>query len=220
MTHRTLRRQSLPAHNPDESGRDPLASTVNLSAAEKRLLLDIARESIRSQGSLCPETLKRIPTSGPLCDAHSVFVTLRKLGKLRGCIGHVAEDHPLWQSTLNVARQSASSDPRFEAVEPAELDNLSIEISVLSTMAPVSSWEDIHIGKDGLLVEGRGRRGLLLPQVASDRDWTAETFLSETCRKAGLAPDCWKADGDVRISRFQALVFSDSETTPNHIQED
>lgn len=149
-----------------------------------------------------------MPLTSRLCEPHAAFVTLHKHGKLRGCIGHLAADNPLYQTVARMACEAAFHDPRFEPVVPEEFSDLEIEISVLTPPAPLESAEDIVIGRDGLIVEGEGRRGLLLPQVAVGRGWDARIFLEQTCRKAGLDSKAW-TQPSIRVYRFTAFVFGE-----------
>lgn len=146
------------------------------------------------------------------------FVTVQKFpGKeLRGCIGIPEPVYTLRQAILNSAVDAVLSDPRFEPVDESELEVLLFELSVLSPpelITPKSQWElpgDVVIGKHGLIVE-RGRfRGLLLPQVAVDENWSAEEFLGMTCWKAGMPEDSWH-DPRVRVFRFEGEVFGEDE---------
>jgi AmmeMemoRadiSam system protein A len=183
---------------------------TDLSSADKRLLFDIVRESIRTEGECLEACRRKISPSSPLMEKQSVFVTLTRGGKLRGCIGHLRTDWPLWEVAGRMGCQAAYMDPRFDPVSPDEMPDLEIEISILTSAQPVGSLEEIEAGRDGLIVEGNGRRGLLLPQVAVHRGWDKTTFLEQTCLKAGLAPDAWKSDS-VQISRFQAVVLNERE---------
>ncbi|MFW6384752.1 MAG: AmmeMemoRadiSam system protein A [Halodesulfurarchaeum sp.] len=145
------------------------------------------------------------------------FVTLEKAGELRGCIGRPRPEQSAISALREAAVEAATSDPRFPPVAPAELESITVEISVLTPPEPIDVAnpdrypEAIEVGRDGLIVAGNNRVGLLLPQVATDRDWEAATFLRQACLKAGLPRDSWRAE-DVRIERFGAQVFA--ERTP------
>ena len=140
------------------------------------------------------------------------FVTLHKHGELRGCIGHIEPDEPLGRVVPRCAVAAASTDPRFPPVSLAEIPELEIEVSLLGPLEPITGPADIIIGRHGLVVERDRHRGLLLPQVATEWKWDAQTFLAQTCHKAGLSPDAWKRLA--KIWRFEAEVFS--ETQPPH----
>ncbi|HNR39075.1 MAG TPA: AmmeMemoRadiSam system protein A [Acidobacteriota bacterium] len=137
------------------------------------------------------------------------FVTLKRGGELRGCIGYVEAVKPLWETIADCTVSAASHDPRFPPVAPDELAAIIIEISVLSPMRDVADPADIAVGRDGLLISTGFRRGLLLPQVATEYGWDREEFLRHTCRKAGLPDDAWRKGA--RIQAFTADVFGESE---------
>jgi AmmeMemoRadiSam system protein A len=146
------------------------------------------------------------PAPGVLSEPRGAFVTLRTGGRLRGCLGLVEGVRPLWETVRDMAANAASSDPRFPSVDAAELHDLDIEISVLSPLFPLEDPEDVTVGTHGLCICKGMRSGLLLPQVAEEEGWDRETFLDQTCWKAGLAPGCWK-ERDTEILGFTADVF-------------
>lgn len=179
-----------------------------LSTEEKKLLLKIARESILSYLKMGEVTKIEVPEN--LKAPGAAFVTLKSHGRLRGCIGHTVAVKPLHETVSYCGIQAAVNDPRFEPVRVDELDDLEIEISVLTPLQEVSSLDEIEVGRDGLLIS-RGRyRGLLLPQVPTEQGWNKAQFLAHTCRKAGLPVDAYKSP-DVTIQKFQAVIFSESE---------
>jgi len=184
-----------------------------LSLEEGTLLVKTARKTIETylrDGRILPRP--RVPSK--LLEPRGVFVTLTKQGELRGCIGHPLPTMPLIDALIDSAISAATRDPRFPPVTPEELAEIEIEVSVLSkpetvkVSHPKEYPRHIEIGRDGLIVEGMGCAGLLLPQVAVEYGWDAEEFLSNACMKAGLMPDCWLEKG-VRISKFSAQVFSE-----------
>lgn len=146
-----------------------------------------------------------------------VFVTLSEYpsGALRGCIGFPRAVYPLRVAIPRAAQAAATEDPRFPAVRSSELGRLTVEVSLLTEPEPIpgpkdSTWTDsVRVGTDGLIVEGYGQSGLLLPQVATEQEWNGEQFLRETCRKAGLEGSAWHAPA-VRVYRFQAEIFGES----------
>lgn len=150
-----------------------------------------------------------LPESLVLKNNGAAFVTLKRNGRLRGCIGHVLARMPLYQCIHEVARAAAISDTRFAPVSPSELDELSYEISILTNPTPISP-EDVVVGRDGLIISRQGYSGLLLPQVPIEWGWDKEQFLGHTCQKAGLPLDCWKHEGTV-IKAFQAIVFDEDD---------
>jgi MEMO1 family protein len=140
--------------------------------------------------------------------SRGVFVTLKKSGFLRGCIGYVTGMKPLVLAVLDNSYNAAFKDPRFEPLAAGELKEIVIEISVLTVPQEVRSVDEIQVGRDGLIVERGSNRGLLLPQVATEQGWDRNTFLDQTCYKAGLRPGAWK-DADTRMLRFRAEVFGE-----------
>jgi AmmeMemoRadiSam system protein A len=133
-------------------------------------------------------------------------VTLKKNGRLRGCIGHIVGRQSLADTVCEMAQAAAFEDPRFPPLSPSELDELEIEISAMTPLKEIDTVEEIQVGTHGLYIVNGGRSGLLLPQVAAEYGWDCRTFLEQTCRKAGLPQDAWKASG-TRIFTFTADVF-------------
>jgi len=177
-----------------------------LSDEERRTLLELARQAI--QESVCRECIPEIPRStGAVAERSGAFVTLRIGGRLRGCIGQVSPKTSLAETVVQCAVLAARADERFSPVVPEEVPQLEIEISVLTEPVPAKP-EEIEIGRHGILIAQGGRRGVLLPQVASERGWDRQRFLEETCRKADLPLDAW-ADPSVQLYVFTAEVFSE-----------
>jgi hypothetical protein len=174
---------------------------------DRRLLLRIAREAIVAH--VCAVLASSVD-EGDLAQRRSgAFVSLHKQGRLRGCIGHIEADEPLPRLIARCAVAACSSDPRFPPVLVSELSLLSIELSLLGPLEPISGPADIEIGRHGLVVEKRWFRGLMLPQVAQEWSWGCEQFLAQTCHKAGLPGDAWKQGA--KLWRFEAEVFSEPE---------
>ena len=176
-----------------------------LTSEQRRALLELARSSIASQvagvGAVAPGTLE-------LPDASGVFVTIKRRGQLRGCLGTLQNRAGLAAEIVRCAADSASEDPRFPPVSCDELPELSLEISVLGPLESIDARPDAFtIGVHGLVAEQGFRRGLLLPQVATEWGWDSEQFLRQTCVKAGLPPDAWRHGA--RFYRFAAEVFGD-----------
>ncbi|HEV2317682.1 MAG TPA: TIGR00296 family protein [Thermoplasmata archaeon] len=152
-------------------------------------------------------------------ERRGVFVTLEQFpsGDLRGCVGFPVPVLPLREGIPQAAIAAAREDPRFPPVTARELPRLTVEVSLLSVPEPVAAAdrdrlpEMIRVGRDGLIVDGFGSSGLLLPQVAPDQGWNARQFLEGTCEKAGLPPDAWRSP-EVRIRRFESDVYG--ERTP------
>ncbi len=180
---------------------------MNLTSADKELLLKVARDSIAAH--LEDRTAPAATGEGPvLCQPRGAFVSLHRRGSLRGCIGYIEAVAPLLQTVREMAAAAAFHDPRFRPLQKEELADLEIEISVLSPLRLIKNIEEIEVGKHGLYMVRRSNRGLLLPQVATECRWDRKTFLEQTCCKAGLPPDAWK-DGDTQIYIFTAEIFSD-----------
>ncbi|HEU5250625.1 MAG TPA: AmmeMemoRadiSam system protein A [Thermoanaerobaculia bacterium] len=182
----------------------------SLSVETRRQLLELARGTLAAyfRGEPPPRLgSDRAETFG---QARALFVTLRRGGQLRGCIGTLAPEGDLARTVPRFALRAAFEDPRFPGLTPEELPECTIEISVLTPPLPVESPEEIVVGRDGLIIEFRGRRGLLLPQVATEWGFDRVTFLAEVSRKAGLPPDAWRLP-DARLWSFQAEVFAEGK---------
>jgi AmmeMemoRadiSam system protein A len=176
-----------------------------LQDSERQAILAAARSAIRDALLGLPPA--PAPASGVFARRAGVFVSLHNHGDLRGCIGHPEGDRPLGEVLPRCAVSAAQGDPRFDSVTSGELDEVDIEVSVLGEIEPVSKAEDIEIGRHGLVAEQGWRRGLLLPQVATEQRWDRETFIRQTCLKAGLKPDAVKHGA--RLFRFEAEVFGE-----------
>ena len=175
-----------------------------LTDAQRKTLLDLARASVIA-GVTGGHPLD--PGRLDLPDASGVFVTIKRRGELRGCLGTLDNRHGLAGEVARCARDSATEDPRFPPVSIDEVDELTLEISVLGPLEEIEPRPDAFaIGEHGLVVEDGVHRGLLLPQVATERNWTPEQFLRHSCLKAGLPPDAWR---HARVFRFAAEVFGD-----------
>ena len=186
----------------------PLASAdvpgaLELSAQDRRQLLGIARASIEAR--LSGVTFTPAAVSALLAAPSGVFVTLRNSQTLRGCIGFPFACDPLYRAVSDASVGAAFQDPRFPPVTPRELEELTISISVLSPLFTVTP-DQIELGVHGLMVTLGPARGLMLPQVAVEHGWTVFEFLENTCAKAGLAREEWKA---AQVDAFTAQTFSD-----------
>ena len=182
---------------------------MELTREQKTRLLTVARESIE-YFLLNGSPKKWSNDDAVLADPRGAFVTLKKYGELRGCIGQVEAVTPLLETVASCAVSSAVRDPRFLPVDITELPDLHIEISVLTKPAPVEDLESIVVGQDGLIINKGPYKGLLLPQVPVEQGWDREEFLRYLCRKAGLGPEEYKTGAT--ILRFQALVFGENES--------
>ncbi len=177
-----------------------------LTTKQKGKLLALARGSVEAH--VRGKKLPPLPKDAVLKREGAAFVTLRKKGELRGCIGQIIATGPLDQAVQKMAVAASSNDPRFSPVRLDELGDLSVEVSVLTPPEPLPDPRAVRLGTDGLIVEKRMHRGVLLPQVPTEQGWTKHEYLAGICRKAGLPPACWK---DARLERFQAIVFGEHE---------
>ncbi len=178
----------------------------SLDNREKLLLLELARRAIVA-AVIDGQSVGESPTELVALQCAGAFVTLRRNGRLRGCIGQIAAKQPATELVAYSARAAALEDPRFEPVRADELQTIEIEISILSPPETVTP-EQIEVGRHGLIVSRGFERGVLLPQVATEYRWDRLRFLEETCAKAGLGRDAW-ADPQTQILAFTATVFSE-----------
>ncbi|MCE5241585.1 MAG: AmmeMemoRadiSam system protein B [Syntrophobacteraceae bacterium] len=176
-----------------------------LSAGEKALLHRIAKEAVEA-GCRGVKPAKDYVIPPRLKEPRGAFVTIQKNGRLRGCIGYIVAVRPLAEAISEMAAAAAFNDPRFSPVTEDELKDLSYEISVLTPLRRVENVEEIRVGTHGIYIKRGGAAGLLLPQVATEYGWDRETFLEQTCLKAGLPRDAWK-DGETEIHIFSAEIF-------------
>lgn len=182
---------------------------MGLSNDEKATLLDIVKKTVA--GKVNNKSIPKITVnSETLQEKRGAFVTLKKRGHLRGCIGYIKAVKPLWETVQEMAIAAAFHDPRFPSLQSDELRDLSFEISVLSPLQRVKNIGDIEVGKHGLYIVRGYNSGLLLPQVAIEYGWEKEEFLRETCYKAGLPPQAWQ-DEETEIYIFSADYFSDTD---------
>jgi AmmeMemoRadiSam system protein A len=174
---------------------------------QTRALVALAREAVKGAAGGAREV---VAVTGALPQASGVFVTIKRGGRLRGCIGTLQCRRALTEEIEHVAVSAAREDPRFPPLQASELHDIEIEVSVLGALEPIDPHDpaSFAIGRHGLVVEQGHRRGLLLPQVATEWGWDRETFLSQTCVKAGLPPDAWRHGA--AVFRFDAIVFGES----------
>ena len=180
------------------------APEFKLSAEEKKELLRLARSSvnlfIREEKVINYDTQSSI-----LLSKKGAFVTLKKEGHLRGCIGYIEPVLPLYQTIIRASIFAACRDPRFPPVSSDELEKLEIEISVLTPLKKIQNPRLVEVGKHGLVISKGNKKGLLLPQVPVENRWSRETFLRQACLKAGLPENAWKTGAEIFI--FEAVVF-------------
>lgn len=189
-----------------ETGAGPL----ELAVEEQCLLLRVTRELVAAAACHTPASVADYPLQRLAeCPVVGVFVTLRKAGELRGCIGNFAASTPLAEALERAALGVVSHDPRFPPVRPAELADLHISLSLLHSrqLLGTSAAErvaQVIVGQHGLDLQFHGHKGLLLPSVAVDFGWNTEQFLQAVCRKAGLPDETWR-DPTATLYRFSAI---------------
>ena len=189
------------------SGQTRTNTDFSLSAEDKKMLKEIALQSIvdslnSKSVSVCVSPLQKYPMLSKKCGA---FVSLHKQGRLRGCIGHFGEDVPLHEIVAEMARAAAFEDPRFMPVTRDELDDIDIEISVLTPMRRIQSLDEFQLHKHGIYIRKGYRSGTFLPQVADEVNWSKEEFVGHCSQdKAGLGWDGWR---DAELYVYEAIVF-------------
>jgi AmmeMemoRadiSam system protein A len=179
----------------------------SLTEKEKEILHQIARLSAETsvRGGAVSK-IKQEKLTKNIKEKRGAFVTLKRQGKLRGCIGNIIASTPLYITVEKMARAAALDDPRFHPMKESDLDDLEIEISALTPLQKIKNIDQIEVGKHGLYLKSGWSSGLLLPQVPGEYGWDLNTFLEHTCLKANLSPDAWK-DPDTEIYIFSAEVF-------------
>lgn len=178
-----------------------------MNEQERKQLLQLARETIVAVVNRQPLPQTDNPAPAFLVQS-GCFVTIKRQGQLRGCIGNFVSERPLWETVREMAVSAATRDPRFRPMQQGELADFDLEISVLSPLHEIKSVDEIQVGQHGLYIIKGSSHGVLLPQVATEYGWDRETFLCQTCRKAGLPADAWQQP-DCRILSFSAEVFGD-----------
>ena len=184
---------------------------MELTIADKKLLIAIARYSIEKRLGLESTPPEYEIESHPVLNSKcGVFVTLTISNQLRGCIGQISSTSPIYKTVEYTAGESAFSDPRFYPLTKTEYEQVQIEISILSEPFPMQSYDDIELGRHGLILQEGKKRGLLLPQVPIEHDMDKDEFLTAICRKTGVRPDLWK-DRTLDIMLFTASVFCEED---------
>jgi AmmeMemoRadiSam system protein B/AmmeMemoRadiSam system protein A len=182
----------------------PAAAEFSLSAEEKTELLRLARQAVHEFVAE-KKVIGYETQSLNLMSERGAFVTLKKRGELRGCIGFIEPVASLCDTVIQTAVYAASEDPRFAPVTAEELKELEYEISVLTPLKKIANPGLVQVGKHGLVIAMGRNRGILLPQVPVENNWDRETFLCQACVKAGLPPDAWKKGAEISV--FEAIVF-------------
>ncbi|MEI6084076.1 MAG: AmmeMemoRadiSam system protein A [Verrucomicrobiota bacterium] len=180
-----------------------------MNTAEQDQLLRWARRAIE-QAVRGEKSAPVVGLTDNLCTPHAAFVTLKKHGELRGCIGHMDFARPLWQNVVGAAVASALEDSRFTPVVPAELPELRLEISMLERPVDLPRIAEFDAQRQGIIIQRGMRRALLLPKVAQEYGWSAEQVLACVCQKAGLPADAWR-EPETRFQVFTAFDFGEPE---------
>ncbi len=202
---------SIAIYIPDELEKkgEMIMKDEYLNKAEKKKLMSIAKVSVLE--AVTGERQADVQVSeARLKENCGAFVTIKKHGQLRGCIGYIQAVKPLYETVKDVAKSAAINDYRFSPVSKGELGDIELEISVLTPLKRISDIKEIEVGKHGLVMKRGFNSGLLLPQVPTEYGWDRETFLEHTCLKAGLSKDSWK-DESTEIYIFSAEVFSEED---------
>ncbi|UCD94939.1 MAG: AmmeMemoRadiSam system protein B [Candidatus Zixiibacteriota bacterium] len=186
-------------------GKPATEKKPELSAEDRAYLLDLARASILARMEN-RKVSRDEPPSRILKENRGAFVTLKRRGMLRGCIGMIRAAQPLYETIIDMAQAAAFEDSRFMPLAEDELDDIEIEISALSPLVRVEDVNEVEVGRDGLMIVLESHSGLLLPQVAVENNWGRTTFLEQTCLKAGLPKSSYK-DRAAKIYRFTAEIF-------------
>ena len=178
-----------------------------ITAEDQKLLLQLARASIAKKLNI-DHPAPEIKPGPPFSLNRGAFVTLHKAGRLRGCIGTFSTQNSLKTTVEEMAQAAAFQDPRFPPLRAEELPEVDLEISVLTPMRKIESPEEIEVGRHGIYIVQGFYSGVLLPQVATENHWDRQTFLEQTCLKAGLDRDCWSSK-ETQIFVFSAQVFGE-----------
>ena len=181
-----------------------------LTTEEKKILLSLARASLEAHLAGKPMPMPELKTPG-LLEKRGAFVSLHAKGRLRGCIGVFLSTTPLYETIPDMAISAATKDDRFYPVTKEELNGVEIEISALTPLRKTPDVKEIEVGRHGIYIIKGSKRGVLLPQVAIEYGFDRETFLDQTCIKAGLKPGDWKGGADIYI--FEAEIFKEKDLT-------
>ena len=182
---------------------------MEMTNDEKELLLNSARQSIFAAINNSPKPEIDYAAHPALKIIAGAFVTLKIEDELRGCIGYVNASTPLFETVCEAAQSAAFQDPRFIPLTVEEFEQINIEISILSQFEPITSYDEIEIGKHGLLLD-EGGRAVLLPQVAIENNFNRAQFLTALCHKAGLYGEYWK-ERLLKIKVFTATILSEEQ---------
>lgn len=183
---------------------------MEINSKEKKQLLKLARKTIQKSFKENYENIDLDIDSKLMQSKCGVFVTLSKGKKLRGCIGYLQSNQPLFKTVREAAHSAAFGDPRFSPMLEEELTDTSIEVSILSEPFELNNYDEIILGEHGLILEEGGRKGLLLPQVPIEYKMNKDQYLSALCNKAGLYSEYWR-EKQLNLKAFTATVFSEEE---------
>ncbi|MGZ6269639.1 MAG: AmmeMemoRadiSam system protein A [Candidatus Limnocylindrales bacterium] len=185
-----------------------------LDEADRSALLALARAAIAAALDVGPPVASEPPPGGPaLCQPAAAFVTLREGGDLRGCIGTLDPSRPVWEAVATAAVAAALDDPRFPPLEPGELPDVHLDVSVLDLPEGLADPASFDPNRQGIIVSRGLRRGLLLPGVGSELGWDGRRTLEAACSKAGLPADAWTQPG-TRLQVFSSLAFGEPVPEP------
>ncbi len=193
---------NLPAAEPESVAAEPAPVAAEPALPPLEHLLDLARAAVLAAVDGLPAPVPDPRVHPGVTERHDAFVTLTDHGELRGCMGTLDAGLPVGDAVVRAAGMAATRDPRFWPVGAGELGRLRIELSVLGTPRPLDDPVDFVAGRDGIVVEARGRRALLLPQVATEMGWGTTEMLDAVCEKAGLRADAWRERG-TRLLAFE-----------------
>ncbi|MEE9145408.1 MAG: AmmeMemoRadiSam system protein A [Candidatus Binatia bacterium] len=174
----------------------------------QKLLLQLSRQILESFVRGTEKQVEKINDPHLLITQYGAFVSLHKGQDLRGCIGTCFPTRPLYEIIIEMTEAAASRDQRVYSIQQSELPDIHIDISILSPLQLANDPLSLEVGKHGLFISSGEKRGVLLPQVAIQYGWDMETFLCQTCLKAGLSKDTWK-ERETKVSCFSALIIEE-----------
>ena len=182
---------------------------IDIPPPSQRRLIELARAAL--EDFVCEIEGGTIAVDDPylLSKEYGAFVSLHRGKELRGCIGTCFPTAPLYETVIEMTEAAASRDRRVAAIAPSELAQIHIEISVLSPLVKAEDPPALEIGRHGLYISNGGRRGVLLPQVATQYGWDMKKFLQQTCVKAGLPKDAWQWP-ETEVRAFTTLIIEEA----------
>ncbi|MCP4153071.1 MAG: AmmeMemoRadiSam system protein B [bacterium] len=195
-----------------KGGKKNMVSSLNLNKEEQKTLLTLARDTIEhflENGKEPNDIESNYKITKNLKQVTGVFVTLNKGGHLRGCIGSIIGQDPLFEGVIDNAINAATKDPRFHKVKKKELKDIDIDISVMTPLQDLDDYKKIRLGIDGVIIKKGYHQSVYLPQVATETGWNLDQFLGQLCVKAGLPSNSYKSSDDMEFLIFQAQVFSE-----------